>query len=172
LAGVAQPQVTLMTAAYDTATLGAYSSGTILHDAANYGTGFNIRGNATQIVKGGTWTTVTALDIYGQPTSISGPGGVATFERRADSNFAATTGSTHNGVRVTATWDGMLRLSSSTGAANETTVYGWDVADRPTSKTLPDGTRVEISYSFSPPLTKEVVRKNVGPKMAAIQPWA
>jgi YD repeat-containing protein len=62
-----------------------------------------------------------------------------------------------NGVQTSLTYDGMLHVSTSTGPEG-VVAFTYDTLSRPTSRVLPDGSSARIEYSFSPAMTKEIVR--------------
>jgi hypothetical protein len=63
-------------------------------------------------------------------------------------------------VQTSLSYDGALRLSGAVGAAGDTSARRWDADDRPTSRRLPDGTLVQMQYSYAPPKTTEIVRSH------------
>ena len=153
-----------MSASYDTATITTVDlPPTIqLHDTANYPASMKYRGNATSVRKGNATTAINEIDVTGGVRWSVGPGGTMRILPQPPNPYPYLYGTVPsavqlNGVQTSLTYDGMLHVSTSTGPEG-VAAFTYDTLSRPTSRVLPDGSSARIEYSFSPAMTKEIVR--------------
>jgi YD repeat-containing protein len=142
---------------YDAAAL-AYAGGAANHDDVNYGTGFTYRGLVTEVKRytnaaapSGPISNTSTYDMLGNLLSESADCCVqrvynysATTQFSQPDSVVRGSGTT---LTTSSTYDSHTGLTaSSTDENNQTTNFNYDVADRTTSVTRPDGTVLSTSY--------------------------
>jgi RHS repeat-associated protein len=138
---------TLSTILYDSGTTDP-SGGTMpMHDYANYGTGFNYRGNPYSIVKP-SGTTSISYDVGGNVLA-STTNGVTTNSTTETTYYTAphqisTTGLTGNN---TLNFNSYLGLDSASGVNGDTSSFLYDTSARPTTTTSPTGAVTTYAYN-------------------------
>ncbi len=152
--GIAKARTEL---AYDNAAL-VYAGGAANHDDANYGTGFVYRGLVTLETRytnaAGPSGPITNSNTYDMLGNLRTESADCCVQRQY--NFSATAQFSQpdsivrgSGITLTtsATYDSNTGLvASSSDENNKVTSFNYDVMDRPTSTTRPDGTLLTTNY--------------------------